>query len=200
VANARLAALSKRARRLRATIAFIDESGLLLSPLVRRTLAPKGQTPRLVVRGHREKVSILGALTLSPQRGRRGLYFQTLAKHSFHGGHVARFLRHLLRHLRGRVLVVWDNWTGHKGPDVRRVLADHPRLTLESLPPYAPQLNPVEHLWSHLKWSALCNFAPANAAALNAAIVPKLTAAKSDKRLMASFWNGARLKTNQWRC
>ena len=54
-------------------------------------------------------MSILGALTLSPRRGRRGLYFQTLPKHSFHGGHVARFLRHLLRHFRGRVLVVWDN-------------------------------------------------------------------------------------------
>lgn len=180
---------------------FIDESGALLSPLVRRTLAPKGQTPRLLVRGrHREKVSIIGALTLSPRQGRHGLYFQTLPQGSFNGDRVAKFLRHLLRHQRGRVLVVWDNWNGHKGAEVRRVLADHPRLTLESLPPYAPELNPVEHLWSHLKWSALCNFAPDTAAELNAAILPKLTAAKSDQRMMSSFWHGTKLNTNKWRC
>ena len=66
----------------------------MLSPLVRRTLAPKGQTPRLLVRGrHREKVSVIAALTLSPKRGRRGLYFRTIPNGSFNGAGIAAFLR-----------------------------------------------------------------------------------------------------------
>src|SRR5207253_4225437 len=74
VANPRLAAPSKRARRQRATIVFDDESGLLLNPLVRRTLAPKGKTPTLIVRGrHRQKVSLIAGLTLSPRRSHRNL-------------------------------------------------------------------------------------------------------------------------------
>lgn len=75
MADPRLAAPSKRARRQRATIVFIDQSGFLLNPLVRRSLAPKGQTPILTVRGrHRQKVSVMAALSLSPRRGRFGLW------------------------------------------------------------------------------------------------------------------------------
>jgi len=48
---------------------LIDESGFLMSPLVRRTLAPEGQTPILKTKGtHRERVSVTAALTLSPRR------------------------------------------------------------------------------------------------------------------------------------
>jgi transposase len=84
-------------------------------------------------------------------------------------------------------------WLARRDVTPQKPQRVHPRLTIESLPPYAPQLNPVEHLWSHLKWSALCNVAPSDAAELNAAIIPRLTAAKRDKRLMSSFWKGARL-------
>jgi transposase len=201
MADSRLAAPSKRARRQRATIAFIDECGPRLSPLVRRTLAPRGHTPKLKVRGrHRQKVSIIGALTLSPRRGRIGLYFQTIVNGSFEGESVAKFLQQLLRHIRGRVIVVWDRWSGHGGPYVRAVLARNPRLELIKLPTYAPELNPVEYLWSHLRWSALCNFAPETAAELDAAIGPQLRKAARDQNLLRSFWEGAKLPLLRWRC
>jgi hypothetical protein len=173
----------------------------MLRPLVRRTLAPKGHTPRLLVRGrHRQKVSAIAALTLSPRRRRVGLVWHTLRDASFTGATVAAFLRRLLRRVRGRVIVVWDRWTGHAGPAVRRVLAEHPRLTVERLPAYAPALNPVEHLWSLVKWGELCNFAPADAAELDAAVRPLLTRLARSPTLLRSCWRGARLHVPRWRC
>jgi transposase len=201
VAFPRLATPQKRARSQRATIVFIDECGLLLSPLVRRTLAPRGQTPKLLVRGrHREKVSVIAGLSLSPKRNRLGLYFRTIPNGSFNGASVAAFLRQLLRHIRGKVIVVWDRWSGHRGPDVRSVLADHKRLRLEQLPAYAPVLNPVEHLWSHLKWSKLCNFAPKDATDLDKKIAPALKETMLDQSLLLGFWRGAKLGLSRWHC
>ena len=96
MADPRLATPSKRARRQRATIVFIDQSGFLLNPLVRRSLAPKGQTPILTVRGrHRQKVSVMAALSLSPRRGRLGLLFLTRQDGYFQTEHVVAFLRDL---------------------------------------------------------------------------------------------------------
>jgi len=173
----------------------------MLAPLVRRTLAPRGRTPRLLVRGrHRQKVSVIAALTRSPRRGRLGLYFRTLVNSSFTGATVADFLRHLLRHLRGRVIVVWDRWNGHKGPDVRAVRADHPRLRLESLPAYAPDLNPVEYLWSHLKWATLCNFAPDDANALDRAVQPVLKRTTTRTSILHGCWRGTKLDLQRCRC
>jgi transposase len=173
---------------------------LLLSPLVRRTLAPKGKTPQLIVSGQRrQKVSVISALTLSPRRGRLGLYFRTIPKGSFNGESVAAFVRQLLRHLRGRVIVVWDRWSAHRGSAIQTVLADHPRLELAYLPAYAPELNPVEYLWSHLKWSELCNFVPQDADDLDRAIGPTLRKTTQIRPLLLGFWQAAKLSMPQ-RC
>lgn len=145
-------------------------------------------------------MSVIGALTLSPRRGRTGLYFRTVVDGSFDGAGVAHFLRQLLRHVRGRVVVVWDRWSGHGGPHVRALLARNPRLTVERLPAYAPELNPVEYLWSHLRWSALCNFAPADAVELDGAIGPVLRATARDQNLLRGFWAGANLRLMRCRC
>ena len=132
-----------------------------MSPLVRRTLAPRGKTPILKSPGrHREKVSITAALTISPRRHHLGLYWRTFPKSFVNSARSAGFLRYLLRCLRGPVIVVWDGGPMHKGDPIRQVLADFPRLSLERLPPYAPDLNPVEYLWSHLKYSRMANFVP----------------------------------------
>lgn len=143
---------------------------------------------------------MIGALTLSPKRGRIGLYFQTIVNGSFTGASVAKFLQQLLRHIQGRVIVVWDRWSGHGGPYVRQVLARNPRLELVQLPAYAPELNPVEYLWSHLRWSCLCNFAPADAEELNKAMDPVFRKTARNQELLRSFWEGAKLPLMRWRC
>src|SRR3954452_13460179 len=85
--------VKKKARRQGARIALIDESGLLMAPLVRRTWAPRGQTPELMQKsGTREKVSIAAAVWLSPRRDRLGLYAHPLAGGYFDSWYIAAFL------------------------------------------------------------------------------------------------------------
>jgi transposase len=75
---------------------------------------------------------------------------------------VIGFLRDLLRHLRGEVFVIWDRLNTHRGKKVRRFLDRHPRLHVEFLPPYAPELNPNEYGWGYLKCNPLANYCPAD--------------------------------------
>ena len=64
---------------------------------------------------------------------------------------MAPFLRSLLQHLPGPVILFWDQGQIHKGPAIRRVLLDNPRLHTEFFPAYAPELNPVEQIWHDFK-------------------------------------------------
>jgi len=146
------------AQRLNAYLVFLDESGFLLLPTVRRTWAPRGTTPIVRHRYRRDKVSAISAVTVSPQRHRCGLYAH------FHCDNisqveVALFLRLLLRHLAGAIIVLWDGGSIHGGPAVTTLLARHPRLHVERFPAYAPELNPDELVWNHLK-GALANGSP----------------------------------------
>lgn len=173
---------------------LIDESGVLLSPLVRRSLAPRGETPLLLVKhAHREKLSIIGALSLSPVKHQPGLYFQTLPNEYVDSQLAAFFVRELVKHLRNKVIVVWDNGPMHKGAAIRQLLADFPRLSIEYLPPYAPELNPVEQLWSHVKYAELANFAPPDVATLDQAVVGVLNSAKQDSVRLRSFYKATPL-------
>ena len=98
---------------------MIDESGLLMAPLVRRTWAPRGQTPKLVQRcGKREKVSVAAAVWLSPLRDRLGLFARTLVDDYFDNWYSAAFLEALLQEVPGRVVVIWDGGNMHKGDPI----------------------------------------------------------------------------------
>ena len=72
---------------------------------------------------------------------------------------VRAFLRALLAHLRGAVVLLWDAGSIHQRRLVQAYLAAHPRVQPESFPTYAPELNPAEHVWTHLD-RALANGAP----------------------------------------
>lgn len=124
---------------------------MLLAPLVRRTLALSDRTPVLKQRGRRrEKVSLIAALCLSPQR-RVTFRFRTDSKQFVNNARATDFLREPRRQVRGPLLVVWDQGGAHKGPPICELCASHPRLELHTFPTYSPALNPVEQLWSHLK-------------------------------------------------
>lgn len=184
-----MAANKKSTARRRAYLVLIDESGFLLSPLVRRTLAPRGQTPVLKTwGGHRERVSAVAALTISPRRRHLGLYFSTYAKAFVNQERAADFLRGLLRRLRGAVMVVWDGGPMHKGDAIRAVLHDFPRLSLERLPPYTPELNPVEYLWNHLKYGVLSNFVPDDVFHLDRVVKQRLRRARVSPPRLHSFF------------
>jgi len=93
---------------LGAHIVFADESGFLLIPNVARTWAPQGQTPIHRHRqGRRDKISVISGISLSPRRHRLSLYY-LLFFDNIGQDEVCRFLRELLRHLPGPLIVLLD--------------------------------------------------------------------------------------------
>jgi putative transposase len=189
-----LAAHPKKAAAENAHLVLIDESGLFLNPLVRRTWAPVGRTPVLESWGrHRDKVSVIAGLSISPAARRPGLYFATDPEEFFNAAQVVGFLRELLRHLRGRVIVVWDRGSNHKGRLVRGFLARHRRLAVEYLPGYAPDLNPVEAVWGWLKYGKLANFIPQDVHDLDGWVTDHMVEAKHNTGLLRNLWDGSEL-------
>jgi transposase len=173
---------------------LIDESGFFLNPTVRKSQAPKGQTPVLEsFAGHRDKVSAIAALSVSPRAGRVGLYFATETDRYISNVEVADFLRELLRHLRGRVVVLWDGGPNHKGEPIRDVLRRYGRLHVERLPAYSPELNPVECVWSYLKYGKLANFVPGNVSHLDDVVLEHLIDSKFTPGLLHRLWKGSDL-------
>ena len=146
---------------MKAWLVFIDESGVLMSPLVRRSWGPRGETPLFYqrTRSH-QKVSVIAALCVAPTRDDLHLYFRLHPNTNINAGGVIDFLRVLLQQLPGPIVLVWDRLQAHRAKVTRQFFEGHPRLHPHLLPPYAPELNPVENVWSYLKMNPLANFAP----------------------------------------
>lgn len=184
-----MAAHQKKARRRQARIAFVDESGLLLAPLLRRTWARIGHTPVLLQRAkHRDKVSVGAALWLTPKMDRLGLSYKTLVNAYFNNERVATWLSELLDEWAGPTLVIWDGGNMHKGDPIADVVEKaRGRLLLERLPPYGSELMPVEWLWSCLKQTRLCNFAAQDVEQLNDRTVAELAEIQRDQKRLVGF-------------
>jgi transposase len=148
----RLAPCKKNAARLAAHLVFIDESGFLLIPSVRKTWSPIGQTPIFHHRYRHDRISAISGIAVSPRRFHCTLYCQ-LYEDNIQGEEVVVFLRHLLRQIPGHLIVLLDNGKTHRGDPVEELLARTSRLHLEPFPSYAPELNPDEGVWNHLKHS-----------------------------------------------
>lgn len=133
------------------TIVFLDESGFRLLPLVVRTWAVRGQTPILRVPLKWSRLSVISALTHD------GRLLTRIQKKGFRAAEIVQFLKHILRHVAGNILLVWDNLSAHRSNLVKQFIAGQTRLQCLHLPPYAPDLNPVEFLWSYLKKTQLAN-------------------------------------------
>ena len=153
-----MAGSKKNASRLAAHIVFMDESGFLLIPTVRRTWGPTGQTPILPYHYRHDRISAISGIAVSPKIFHCTLYCQ-LYEDNIQGEEVARFLRELLRQVRGHLVVLLDNGNIHRGDPVQELLARTRRLHLVPFPAYAPELNPDEGVWNHLK-SVLANGRP----------------------------------------
>ena len=129
----------------------MDESGLSTKPTRARTWALRGQTPLLHESFGWKSLSIIGGLSV------QSFYFQ-MHKGSIKAEQVVEFIRWLQRHLRGRLLLIWDGAAIHRSKLVSQYLASTGgRVLAERLPPDAPELNPVEYMWAHLKSHEIAN-------------------------------------------
>jgi transposase len=183
--------IKQKARRHDACLLLLDESGLLMAPLLRRSWALRGHPPASKHKaGHREKVSVVAALWLTPSQDQLHLAYQTLVNGYFTNVEVAEFLSGAVQGLPGPVIAIWDGGTMHKGGPIRALMEESPRrLDIEPLPAHAPMLMPVEFLWRWLKYGRLCNFAPRDAQDLNKAVVRELDAIRDNQMLLSSFFH-----------
>lgn len=116
----------------------------------RRTWGPQGEPPLVHYNYRHDRISALAVLTISPVRKRVCVYV-SLQDENFKAVHVGPVLRSLLHHVPGPVILLWDQGQIHKGPVIREVLLENPRLQTAFFPKYAPELNPVEQVWHDFK-------------------------------------------------
>lgn len=164
----------------------------MMQPVVRRTWAPRGQTPTHYSWARHDRVSVIGALTLSPLARRLGVYF-SYQRENLRTEHVKIFLKYLHQQLQRKLILVCDRWSVHRSA-VRHIQERHAWLEVEWLPAYAPQLNPVEAMWSYTKYGELANYIPDDIATLENAVLDSLAQQNYDQRLKSAYFKHAGLE------
>lgn len=179
--------LARQTRQRGAHMVFLDESGYMLTPTVRRTWAPRGSKPLLDCWDRRDRLSAISCLTVSPKAHRLNLYFRLLP-HNVKAEDVVDFLKELKRSVGGPLTVLWDRGPVHiKSRVVREYLAEHPDIVAENLPAYAPELNPDELVWGWSKYGRLANLAAEDTDQLAEHVLDELVYLKQHPKLLASF-------------
>ena len=165
----------------------------MLQPVVRRTWAPKGKTPIHYSWDRRDRLSVISAITVSPERCRLGLYFD-IHGHNIDTDTFESFVRWLRRRVRRRIVLVLDRWSVHRSGARRLVERFGSKVRIEWLPAYAPDLNPVEPVWSRTKYADLANYIPDDVRALACEVARSLDRAAGDQSLLRSFFHCAKLR------
>ena len=169
------------------TIVFVDESGLSQRPHRVRTWSPRGQTPVLQYAFNWKSFSVIAGITVL------NFYFR-LHDGAVKSPQVVEFLGLLLRHIRGKLLVVWDGAAIHRSREVAAFIEGNSRrLDVHRLPAYAPELNPAEYIWGHLKNHELANFCAKHGWELSMRATAALRRMRRRPRLVEAFWKQAEL-------
>lgn len=187
MAAAHLSRAQKKAQREGRVIVFIDESGLSERPTRVRTWAPKGQTPVIQFHFNWKQLSMIAGVS------RSNVYFR-LHEGSIKSPQIVEFLKALVKQITRSLLIIWDGLKAHRSRLVRDYVDSlEGKIELAFLPPYAPDLNPVEYLWAWLKRHALANYCPNTLAELADTARGKLKSAQRRTSLIAAFWKQADL-------
>jgi hypothetical protein len=148
-----------------AWVCFEDEAGQGLRPPKGHTWGRRGTTPVVAVSAKGSgRVSMAGLVCIKPGRDTR-LIYRTIVHHGRKGepkgfaeADYVALLDAAHQRLGGSIVLVWDNLNAHVSARMRCYIAGRAWLTVFRLPAYAPELNPTEGVWSHLKRS-LANLA-----------------------------------------
>lgn len=152
-----------------------------------RTWAPKGETPILQYSFNWKQLSVIAGITFWQ------FYFR-LFPGSIKGPQIVEFLKALKVQIRRPLLVVWDGLGVHKSRLVREYLESlEGHIAVEFLPAYAPELNPSEYIWGHLKQHELANLCVKTFAELSPIARNRLRSMQRRPRLIAAFWKQAEL-------
>jgi transposase len=176
-----------------AWIVFEDEAGQTLRPPKARTWGRRGHTPVIPVSGKGSgRISIAGLTCYQPGRRSR-LIYRTIVhrgrkneRRSFSERDYISLIDAAHQQLDGPIVLVWDNLNTHISAAMRQMIDARDWLHVIRLPAYAPDLNPVETVWSHLKRS-IGNLAVAGVDHLQAIIKNRLARIQYRTDLLDSF-------------
>ena len=176
-------AIAKQAKAAGGEVYFWDESGFRADTVHGKTWGKKGQTPVVERPGQRQSISAASAVT-----ARGGFWYAT-----YQGGLNAELfvtlLRQMMRHRSKPVHLVVDGLPAHKTALVKAYVASTKgMLTLHFLPGYAPELNPDELVWSHVKRTGVARSPLRRGETLRDKIEAQLAAIKRVPRLVRSFF------------
>ncbi|MFQ6092198.1 MAG: transposase [bacterium] len=151
--------------------------------------APRGQTPILDQWSRHDRLSDISAITLAPHR----CYF-FIQRRNICAEDVVAFLRQLRRSIRRKMVLIMDRWNVHRAKTLWKYLEAHSdAIRVEWLPAYAPDLNPVEQVWNHSKYSDLANVAPDDLEELDQLVRSSISDTRSQRHLLRSFFQTAGL-------
>jgi transposase len=176
--------LKARAKRLGAEIFFLDEAGVRSDTTLGRTWAPKGETPELRTSGRRQQVNAISAVN------ELGAFWFEVYSGRLNASAFIDFLKRFLRYRRRRVILVVDGHPSHRAKSVAKyVQTMKGRLELHFLPPYAPDLNPDEFVWAHLRKHGTSKTPLREDESLWVRVENDLAKIKSQPKLIRSFFH-----------
>jgi transposase len=177
-------ALARKAKRSGATILFWDESGFRADTVHGKTWGRRGQTPVVHRPGQRQSISAASAVSS------RGEFWFCTYKGGLNGESFVELLRKLMRHRKKPIYLVLDGLPAHKRSLVRDYVATtRGKLSLYFLPGYAPDLNPDEFVWSHVKRTGTARRPLQQGEKLHERIDEELTEVRDNPRLVRSFFD-----------
>ncbi len=167
----------------------------MLTPTVRRTLAPRGKTPILKTGERHDRISAISAVTISPKPRHLGLDLRLLPEDTnAHAEDIVSFLNQLREHLRGPMTILWDRAKIHdRSLLVRAYLAKHREHHTEPLPRDAPETNADENVWQPTKHGRLAHFAPEDTVELRRVLIEAFDHLHRRPDLLAAFIKHARV-------
>ena len=178
--------LRKRAKRLGAQIFFLDEVGVRSDDPLGRTWGAKGETPVVATSGQRQAVNAISAVNA------RGAFWYSVYSGRLNAGRFVEFLRAFMRNRRGPIFLVVDCHPSHKANLVKKYVQRlKGRLELHFLPPYAPDLNPDEFVWTHIKRHGLAKKPLRQNESLQARVEHDLATIAANPVLVRSFFLAA---------
>jgi transposase len=181
-------AIAKRAKREKAVILWLDQTGLRSDAPVGKTWAPVGKTPVVGKTGKRFGVNVMAAISNKGE-----LYF-TCYTGTFTGPVFLVFLKRLVRHLDRKIHLIVDGHPVHRRVAVRDWLAEHvDRIEMHFLPGYSPELNPVEILNGDVK-RHVAQANPANPAQLTAAASKHLRRRQNQPEAVKALFGKAEVR------
>lgn len=151
-----------------------------------------GQTPIHYPWDRHDRLSVLCPLAVAPWERRLGLYYELL-DHNCHAVDVIRFIQSIHRNLRRTMLLIWDRLSVHRSAASQLAQAGCSWLEPRWLPAYAPELDPVEFVWTQSKYGDLANWIPEDIHDLRFQHQQVLQGYRHDPARLASFFQIARL-------